>query len=75
MEHGFRADMEGRDGVDATDPTLLGTFRVHVDYRPGEHTVMTRATDVEGNIQPEEIPFNEKGYLFNQPVPHPIRVT
>ena len=40
----------------------------------GEHTVMTRATDSAGATQPERIPFNEKGYLFNQPVPHPIRV-
>ena len=41
----------------------------------GEHTIMTRATDAAGNTQPDEIPFNEKGYLFNQPLPHPIRVT
>ena len=36
---------------------------------------MTRATDAAGNSQPDAVPFNEKGYLFNQPVPHPIRVT
>ena len=45
------------------------------DPRPGEYTIMTRATDAAGNTQPEEIPFNEKGYLFNQPLPHPVRVT
>ncbi len=44
------------------------------DARPGEHTIMTRATDAAGNSQPDEIPFNQKGYLFNQPLPHPIRV-
>lgn len=44
------------------------------DAQPGEYTIMTRATDAAGNMQPVEIPFNEKGYLFNQPVPHPIRV-
>ena len=38
------------------------------------HTVMTRATDVTGNTQPDQVPFNEKGYLFNQPLPHPIYV-
>lgn len=42
--------------------------------RPGAYTIMTRATDVTGTTQPDEIPFNEKGYLFNEPVPHPIRV-
>ena len=41
----------------------------------GERIIMTRATDAAGNTQPDRIPFNEKGYLFNQPLPHPIRVT
>ncbi|MCY3631766.1 MAG: sulfite oxidase [bacterium] len=41
----------------------------------GEHTIMTRATDAAGNTQPDRVPFNQKGYLFNQPLPHPIRVT
>ena len=42
---------------------------------PGEHTLMTRAFDAAGNTQPDAIPFNTRGYLFNQPLPHPIRVT
>ena len=50
-------------------------FEFGWDPRPGEYTIMTRATDAAGNTQPEEIPFNEKGYLFNQPLPHPVRVT
>ena len=49
-------------------------FGFRWDARPGEYTIMTRATDAAGNTQPDAIPFNEKGYLFNQPVPHPIRV-
>ena len=49
-------------------------FEFEWDARPGEHTLTTRATDVAGNTQPDTVPFNEKGYLFNQPVPHPIRV-
>ncbi len=49
-------------------------FGFRWDAQPGEYTVMTRATDAGGNTQPDEIPFNEKGYLFNQPAPHPIRV-
>ena len=44
------------------------------DAQPGEHTIMSKATDAAGNSQPDAIPFNQKGYLFNQPVPHPIRV-
>jgi len=42
---------------------------------PGQHTLTTRATDQAGNTQPDEIPFNEKGYLFNRPLPHPVTVT
>ena len=42
---------------------------------PGEYTVMARATDITGATQPDSVPFNEKGYLFNQPLPHPISVT
>ena len=41
---------------------------------PGAHTLMTRATDKAGNTQPAKVPPNAKGYLFNQPLPHPIRV-
>ena len=49
-------------------------FEFPWDAEPGERVIMTRATDAAGNTQPDRIPFNEKGYLFNQPVPHPIRV-
>ncbi len=45
------------------------------DAAPGEHTITTRATDTAGNTQPDHVPYNEKGYLFNQPLPHPVRVT
>lgn len=50
-------------------------FELLWDASPGEYTLMTRATDAEGNTQPDSVPFNAKGYLFNQPLPHPIRVT
>lgn len=49
-------------------------FRIDLELRTGLHTIMTRATDAAGNTQPDSIPFNAKGYLFNQPVPHPLRV-
>ena len=50
-------------------------FEFEWDATPGDYTVMTRATDAAGNTQPDEIPFNDKGYLFNQPVPHPVQVS
>ena len=70
----------GRTWTDAelsTHPSDLSWTRFEFvwDAAPGEQTIMTRATDAAGNTQPDSVPFNEKGYLFNQPVPHPIRVT
>ena len=54
----------------------LGWVRFEFDWKApaGMHSVMTRATDAAGNTQPDHVPFNEKGYLFNQPLPHPICV-
>ena len=49
-------------------------FEFAWDAETGERVIMTRATDAAGNAQPDRVPFNEKGYLFNQPVPHPIQV-
>ena len=49
-------------------------FEFTWDATPGEHSIMTRATDAAGNTQPDEVPFNAKGYLFNQPLPHPVYV-
>jgi DMSO/TMAO reductase YedYZ molybdopterin-dependent catalytic subunit len=31
----------------------------------GEHLLASRATDLAGNIQPADVPFNQKGYLMN----------
>ena len=56
--------------------TQYSWARFEFSWEPGlgEHVIMTRATDSRGNTQPGAVPFNEKGYLFNQPVAHPIRV-
>ena len=78
-----RVEWSTDGGASWSDAAVLGP---HVDYswakfefewsaEPGEYTIMTRATDASGETQPEEVPFNDKGYLFNQPLPHPVRVT
>jgi DMSO/TMAO reductase YedYZ molybdopterin-dependent catalytic subunit len=41
---------------------------------PGEHTVRLRATDDQGNTQPESSSWNELGYLHHSVVAHPVRV-
>jgi len=70
----------GRTWADAALPgeqpdLSWARFEFAWEADPGERTIMTRATDAVGNTQPDRVPFNEKGYLFNQPLPHPIRVT
>ena len=50
-------------------------FEFDWNARPGEHRIMTRATDSGGNRQPDRVQFNKRGYLFNQPIPHPISVS
>lgn len=55
-------------------PLAWSRFELAWDAQPGEHTVMVRATDASGNGQPDSVPFNEKGYLLNVPLPHPVEV-
>lgn len=44
------------------------------DAEPGEHTIRLRATDALGNSQPDTVPWNHHGYLYNGVVAHPITV-
>ena len=81
--HVARVEWSADSGVSWSDAMLSGPqtqyswarFEFSWDALTGEHTLMTRAMDTEGNIQPDRVPFNEKGYLFNQPLPHPIVVS
>jgi sulfane dehydrogenase subunit SoxC len=45
------------------------------DARPGDHVILTRASDDKGNTQPASIPWNAQGYGYNVPVPHPVKVS
>ncbi|KRT70468.1 MAG: sulfite oxidase [candidate division NC10 bacterium CSP1-5] len=45
------------------------------DAKPGDYTVMTRATDEKGNTQPETVRWNELGYEFSAVIRHPVTVT
>jgi DMSO/TMAO reductase YedYZ molybdopterin-dependent catalytic subunit len=45
------------------------------DAPPGDHTILTRAVDDQGNAQPSSMPWNAQGYGYNVPVPHPVKVT
>ncbi len=40
----------------------------------GKHSLMTRAIDEIGRKQPDKVPFNSAGYLYNAVFPHQIDV-
>ena len=65
-----RAELSGRQHDRSWE-----RFEFVWDAGRGEQTIMTRATDAVGNTQPDKVPHNEKGYLFNEPIPHPVNVT
>jgi hypothetical protein len=44
------------------------------DPRPGDHIIQVRATDDEGRTQPDTVPWNDLGYLYNPVLSHPVRV-
>lgn len=50
-------------------------FEFEWDAPAGKQTIMTRATDTDGNVQPESQSFNMEGYLFNSVYPHPVLVS
>ncbi|HEX5346077.1 MAG TPA: sulfite oxidase [Pseudonocardiaceae bacterium] len=41
---------------------------------PGDHTLRVRATDDQGNTQPDSTSWNELGYLQHSVLTHPVRV-
>lgn len=50
-------------------------FEFAWDAVPGSHTLTLRASDSKHNTQSATVPFNEKGYLLNIPLPHPVEVS
>ena len=43
--------------------------------QPGHHEIRVRATDEKGRTQPESVPWNHYGYLYNAIVAHPVTVS
>jgi len=41
---------------------------------PGEHEIRVRATDAQGHRQPDAVPWNDHGCLYNAVVAHPVHV-
>ena len=53
-----------------------GWVRFAFDWyaQPGEHKLMTKATDENGETQPMTMPFNTGSLLYNAIIPHPVTV-
>ncbi|MXW87127.1 MAG: molybdopterin-dependent oxidoreductase [Boseongicola sp. SB0667_bin_21] len=51
-----------------------GRFAFDWQAAPGRHAIRTRTTDRAGRTQPDRIPFNDGGYLFNKSHEHPVHV-
>jgi DMSO/TMAO reductase YedYZ molybdopterin-dependent catalytic subunit len=51
--------------------------RWDVDWnaQPGSHSLVARATDEHGNVQPGVTPWNDQGYLYGGIVVHPVTVS
>lgn len=49
-------------------------FEIAFEAPAGHYTLTTSAIDSVDVEQPESVPFNQKGYLFNMHLPHPIAV-
>ena len=56
-------------------PSAWVRFEFEWRATEGEHTIRVRATDTNGDAQPDAVPFNTLGYLYDGVVPHPVRVT
>ena len=49
-------------------------FRFPWTATPGSHEIRLRATDERGCRQPDSVPWNHHGYLYNAVVAHPVHV-
>jgi DMSO/TMAO reductase YedYZ molybdopterin-dependent catalytic subunit len=61
--------------IDPPIPYAWRRFEFEWAPAAGTYHLTTRATEASGQTQPESIPFNEKGYLYNAPLAHPVTVS
>jgi DMSO/TMAO reductase YedYZ molybdopterin-dependent catalytic subunit len=61
--------------LDPVLPYAWQRFQFDWNATVGSHTLLTRATDSAGRSQPDQMPFNAKGYLLNIVLPHSVTVS
>ncbi len=55
-------------------PKAWVRWRIEPDLLLGTHIMRCRATDEKGNTQPDHVPCNRQGYLYNAVVSHPVTI-
>ena len=60
--------------VSPQTPGAWVRWQIFWDPEPGEHTLRVRATDDQGNTQPDSSSWNELGYLQCSVLAHPVHV-
>ncbi len=59
------------------EPNIAGSWvrwQFPWEAQTGQHIIRVRATDESGNNQPDSVPWNDLGCLYNAVVPHPVQV-
>ncbi len=65
---------QSADIISPNEPYGWVRFAFAWTATPGEHSLMTRATDEAGETQPVTCPFNPGTLLFNAIIAHPVTV-
>ncbi len=73
----YRIDDDDWQAARFDEPNIPAAWvRWAFDWRApaGEHHIRIRATDEDGNVQPDTVPWNDHGCLYNAVIAHPVRV-
>lgn len=73
----YSIDQDDWKAAEFVGPDVEGCWRqwkFEWNPAPGTHEVRVRATDERGCTQPDTVPWNHHGYLYNAVVAHPVTV-
>ncbi len=76
-EVAYSVDNGAWENAELTSPNVSGSWvcwQFSWNALPGAHEIRVRATDERGATQPEEVPWNHHGYLYNAIVAHPVTI-
>jgi DMSO/TMAO reductase YedYZ molybdopterin-dependent catalytic subunit len=73
----YKVDGDPWKAAELLPPSIEGCWVCwQFDWEPthGEHEIRVRAVDDKGRAQPDSVPWNHHGYLYNAVVAHPVSV-